>query len=301
MSAVGHRADNTGSFLLRGARWVGIPLLMALAACPASHPRPSPVEISFSGPKTVKSGDLLTFTVSMSSAVGAPLWTGITWGDGRHDEFYDLHGPCYRGTASSVTSSPIPPEPIPTKPIAVPDLIFSHRYRNPGTYTIAYDADEYRVCGHTAPRVTQHVVVHVTGPRAPGNGLADPVASVGIGTYFRDVMTGYLVAEDQDGYVRSMMVTWPDGTTSTYTNDQPCVTPANGWPSSHLMVNFEKPMARNSKVIKVEAISTDCAGETVQTLTSFRYFALSRKSWSNTLPYRYQPHDPVAFGEHAGY
>jgi len=284
---------------------IGTLVLIAplLSACP-SKPRASgpltvsvagPISISVTAPSQVRAGDLVKLTVKMRSMHGSPQWVGHSWGDGVRGVLVTMEGPCFNGFSPH-------PKPIayPTPSLLPPGkatLLFSHRYRRPGTYTFSINADEYIVCNKKSPTATARFVVHVSGPTAPGNGPDDPDPWVGIYNYKGGVVTGDVGAVDHDGYIRSVTATWPDGTTHTYVNTEPCKEQVGGYPDDQVQFHWARRMKPGLYRMKAVVVSTDCTGGTPQTLTDIRPFRVLKAGWANTTPNIYLPHCPTVSTE----
>jgi hypothetical protein len=135
--------------------------------------------------------------------------------------------------------------------------------------------------------------VLVGGGTAPGNGPADPDPTVGINSSSGGTVTGDLSARDRDGYVRRLIVTWPDGSTRTIRNPTPCTDPGDRWPSSELSVPFTRMLAPGTHTVTLTATSTDCAGGSQQTITDVRRFEVTATGWTNPPGANtYRPHAP---------
>jgi hypothetical protein len=270
-------------------------LTAALLACPS---RPSPVSISISGRSQFEAGTLEQLRITMRSEHGSPLWKLVSWGDGRENanSNFAFLGPCEPLTAS--------PTIVYQDPSSFPpggsSVAFLHRYRRPGTYHVMVHVAEYFACTRQpAPSGTASVLLHVTGSAAPGNGPADPRPTLGLNSYdINDVLTGYFAADDADGYVRAMTVTWIDGSTHAYMNHDPCKDSLDGWPVSSMGFRWKKQITPGFYVVKISAVSTDCRGGTPQMITVVIRFLLEgtgkRISWGQA---KYLPHEPKRNGD----
>jgi hypothetical protein len=201
-----------------------------------------------------------------------------------------MEGPCFNGNHPQRPTIYPTPSSLPPGKVT---LMFSHRYRRPGTYTFSINADEYVICNKESPRATARFVVHVTGPTAPGNGPDDPDPSVGIYSYKGGVLTGDVGAVDQDGYIHSITATWPDGSTHTFVNAERCKEQVGGYPSDEVAFRWARGMKPGLYRIKAVVTSTDCNGGNVQTLTDIRPFRVLNAGWANTTPNIYLPHCPT--------
>src|SRR5205814_5773374 len=133
---------------------------------------------------------------------------------------------------------------------------------------------------------------------APGNGPGDPNASVGLISYNYGLLVGDVGASDEDGYIRWMMVTWPDGSTRKYINHDSCSDPNNSWAASSMGFRFTRRLPQGFYVIKVAVLSTDCKGGNPQMITMFRPFHMiptSERFYSGTITYL--PHVPKRNGD----
>ena len=266
-------------------------LVAQLSACPANSNVKGPISILVTGTSHAKPGALVKLTVQLSSMHGNPSWINNTWGDGVRGGAVSMEGPCFRGFGQQKKPIVYPtPSSLPSGKVT---LLFSHRYRRPGTYTFSINAVEYIICKRKSPTARARFVVHVSGPNAPGNGPDDPVPSVGIYNYKGGILTGDVGAVDHDGYIRSITATWPDGTTHTYVNTEPCKEQVGGYPEDQVGFRWARRMKPGLYRMKAVVASTDCSGGNVQTLTDIRPFRVLKAGWANTTPNIYLPHCPT--------
>ena len=223
----------------------------------------------------------------MSSVHGNPLATSVDWGDGHRDtnpyhilRFRGGPGPCDQHVVPTdgSTPPPIPHVDVATLPPGHGYIEFLHRYRRPGNYLVTVHADEFGwVCtNQTSPSGFAQISLHVTGPVAPGNGRSDPRPGIVLKSYdYYHRLTGYLGADDPDGYLRSMTVTWIDGTTHVLTNSIPCANHGDIWPSGLMGFRFRQHIWPGNYTVKIAALSTDCSGGESQMITLIAKFRLT--------------------------
>jgi hypothetical protein len=114
-------------------------------------------------------------------------------------------------------------------------------------------------------------------------------------------LNGSVYASDTDGYIRSVTVTWPDGSLRTYRNPTDCVDPSNAWPNTAFGFRWNRRLQPGVYSIKATALSTDCEGRNVQTTTlivPFRLFPDGKWKWwgkATRIP-QYSP-GPAILGE----
>ena len=251
------------------------------------HPlAPGSVSISISAPTQFLAGAPEKIKVTMNSGHGGPLWTSVDWGDGITERNPDAHptgfhsDPCGQYFQPTDGSTP-PPRPhvnVGTLPPQQGHVEFLHRYRRPGWYLVKVHADEFGwVCTHQrSPSGVGTIVLHVTGPVAPGNGILDPRPGFVFKLYnYYSNLSGYFGADDPDGYVRSITVTWVDGATRVYRNHAGCVNRGNTWPSGLLGFRWKQHIKPGNYSVKITALSTDCSGGEAQTITLAARFRLS--------------------------
>ena len=249
------------------------------------HPlAPGSVSISISGPTKFRAGAPEKLKVTMKSEHGYPAWDSVDWGDGVKESNPDRHptfhgDPCgqYFVPTNGGTPPPIPHVDVGTLPPAQAYVEFLHRYRRPGNYLVTVYADEFgRVCtNQRSPSGSGQINLHVEGPVAPGNGSSEPRPGIALKLYdYYHRLTGYLGAEDSDGYLRSITVTWIDGTTHVVSNDIPCSNKGNVWPSGLMGFRWRQHIWPGSYTIKIAALSTDCSGHESQMITMVAKFRL---------------------------
>jgi len=250
------------------------------------HPlAPGSVSISISAPPQFLAGAPEKIKVTMNSEHGYPAWDSVDWGDGiternpnRHPTF---HGdPCgqYFVPTNGSTPPPIPHVNVGTLPPGQGHIEFLHRYRHPGWYLVKVQADEFGyVCtNQRSPSAVGTFALHVTGPAAPGNGILDPRPGLVLKLYnYYSNLSGYFGADDPDGYLRSITVTWIDGATRVYTNHTECASHGNTWPSGLLGFRWRQHIKPGKYSVKIIALSTDCSGRESQTITLVARFRLS--------------------------
>ena len=88
-------------------------------------------------------------------------------------------------------------------------------------------------------------------------------------------LSGYFGADDPDGYMRSMTVTWVDGTTRVYNNYKGCANKGNIWPSGLMGFRWRQRIKPGTYTVKIVALSTDCSGREAQTTTLVARFRLT--------------------------
>jgi len=272
-----------------------------------SHPLgPGSVSISIAGHTQFAAGAAETIKITMNSVHGDPFWTSVDWGDGRNDTNPNKNqvfgGPCVQRLVPTDGSTP---PPIPHVNVATwspghGDVEFLHRYRRPGTYRVTVHADEFFwVCtNQRSPSRSATIILHVTGPAASGNGPGEPNPGVGLISYNNGLLVGDVEADDEDGYVRWMMVTWPDGSTRKYINHDSCSDPKNSWAASSMGFLFTRRLPQGFYVIKVAVLSTDCKGSNPQMITMFcpfRIIPTSKKVYFRKITYL--PHAPARNGD----
>lgn len=264
---------------------------------------PGTVSISISAHAHFAAGALEKIEVTMNSAHGYPAWDSVDWGDGikepnpnRHPTF---HGdPCgqYIVPINGSTPPPIPHVNVGTLPPEQEHMEFSHRYRRSGTYRVTVQADEFGwVCtDQRSPSGRGSILLHVTGPVPPGNGPFDPRPGLALKTYDNySRLAGYFGADDPDGYLRSITVTWVDGATRVYTNFQGCANHGNVWPSNVLIIQWKQHIKPGDYTVKITALSTDCSGRESQTITLVARFRLrSRGDRIQMTQVTFIPHKP---------
>jgi hypothetical protein len=276
---------------MRALRTAIIVLLLPLALTLCTSSSPGDIRVSLKGPTRIKAGDLLTLRATLSSGEGPPSWSSISWGDGTQKVLAVYSGPvCLPGRTPSPSSSRLPP--------GSSTLLFEHRYRLPGRYTVALKASHPSSCASKSisGTGTGRWVIEVAGPAAPGNGVADPDPGVGLYRYKHGFVHGDFDAVDPDGYIRSITVTWPGGATQTYLNSAPCHDPGNSWPQSQVQFFWARRLKPGTYSITARAVSTDCKGGAVQVLTDIRPFLLTKSGWSNDGRNVYLPHEPRGNG-----
>jgi hypothetical protein len=251
------------------------------------HPTaPGSVSISISAHAQFAAGAPEKIKVTMNSEHGYPAWDSVDWGDGikegnpnRHPTFHgDPCGQYFMPTDGS-TPPPIPRVNVGTLPPGKGYIEFLHRYRRPGTYRVTVHADEFGwVCtNQRSPSGSGSILLHVTGPVAPGNGPSDPRPGLVLKLYdYYSRLTGYFGADDPDGYLRSITVTWIDGTTRVYTNHTGCTSQGNIWPSGLLGFRWRQRVKPGNYTVKITALSTDCSGGESQMITLVARFRLTR-------------------------
>jgi hypothetical protein len=261
-------------------------LLMATVACPAALP-PGAVSVRIAGPAHVRAGDLLTLRATLASRLGTPSYFGVSWGDGTPESH-----PVYSGGLCPLRGTPVlsPSPPPPGSAV----LLFVHRYRTLGAHTVKITAGHMSFCGVNPISGTGRgsFVVQVTGPPAAGNGAGDPMPSVGLYKYKNGILHGDLAAQDGDGYLASITVTWPGGQKQVFRNPIPCKDPGVTWPESDVQFFWTRAMKPGMYSITAKAVSTDCRGGSEQVITDIRPFLLTSTGWNNDGPNVYLPHEP---------
>ena len=292
---------------IAGRSWLRYLIVLAAAGLVATFlafrpSGPGKVTISITGHRTFAAGAAEKIRVTMNSDHGAPLWRFVSWGDGRKNDnsfAFTFRGPCYQPLP--VGGGTPPPLVVPkasTLPPGQNYIELLHRYRKPGTYRVTVQADEFRLCNQHSPTGTASILLHVTGPAAPGNGPADPQPILGIYDYFNDLLTASVGASDFDGYVPSVSVTWLNGSTRVYRNPDPCRDYPNAWPSSDFGFKFTTHVKPGIYYVKMTVVSTDCQGGSPQMITMVERFHLqtfgSRVYRSRAI---FTPHDPRNNGD----
>ena len=269
-----------------------------------THPlAPGAVSISISGRTQFAAGAPEKIKVVMDSLHGNPSATLVDWGDGIKDTnpnhiLFGHGGPCDQRImpTDGSTPPPIPHIDVVTLPPGHGYIEFLHRYRRPGTYRVTIHADEFGwVCtNQRSPSGSKSIILHVTGPVAPGNGLADPRPGFGLKLYdYYGRLTGYFGADDSDGYLRSVTVKWIDGTTHVYKNYFACVDRGDTWPRNVLGFRWRKPVKPGTYTVRITALSTDCKGREAQTNTLVVRFRLGpARNKFEILDSTFIPHDP---------
>ena len=251
------------------------------------HPlAPGSVSVSISAPTRFLAGAPEKIKVTMNGEHGFPAWDSVDWGDGIKEGNPNRHptgfhsDPCgqYFMPTNGSTPPPIPHVDVGTLPPGKGYVEFLHRYRRPGWYLVKVQADEFGwVCTHQrSPSAIGTIALHVTGPAAPGNGILDPRPGLVLKLYnYYSNLSGYFGADDPDGYVRSITVTWVDGATRVYTNHTECASHGNTWPSGLLGFRWRQHIKPGKYSVKIIALSTDCSGRESQTITLVARFRLS--------------------------
>ena len=268
------------------------------------HPlAPGSVSISISGYPQFAAGAPEKLKVTMNTVHGSPMWTSVDWGDGitesnpnRHPIFHS--DPCgqYFVPTDGSTPPPVPHVNVGTLPPEHGYVEFLHRYRRPGTYRVTVHADEFFwVCtNQRSPSGSGSILLHVTGPPARENGPSDPRPGLALKTYDHySKLTGFFGAEDRDGYLRSITVTWLDGATRVYANSSECVNHDNIWPSNVLVFHWRQHIKPGSYTVKITALSTDCSGRESQSITLVASFRLMSKGTRIQMgEVTFLPHEP---------
>jgi hypothetical protein len=272
-----------------------------------THPlAPGSVTVSISAHTQFAAGALEKIDVTMISKHGYPAWDSVDWGDGITEPNPNRHptgfhsDPCANyttGVPIGGTPSPIPHVNVGTLPPEQGHMEFSHRYRRPGTYHVTVHADEFGwVCtNQRSPSGHGSILLHVTGPVPPGNGPVDPRPGFVLKTYDSySRLAGYFGADDPDGYLRSITVTWVDGATGVYTNFRGCENHDNVWPSNVLIIQWKQHIKPGDYTVKVTALSTDCSGGESQTITLIARFRLRSRGFRIQMTeITFIPHKPT--------
>lgn len=274
-----------------------------------THPlAPGSVSISISGRPQFAAGAPEKIKVMMSSVHGYPSATLVDWGDGYKDTnpshiAYFRGGPCDQHIVPTdgSTPPPIPHVNVATLPPGKGYIEFLHRYRRPGTYRVTIHANEFGwVCtNQRSPSGSGSILLRVTGPVAPGNGLTEPRAGLKLKVYdYYGRLSGYFGADDRDGYVRSMTVTWVDGKTHVYKNLNECADHDDVWPSGLTGFRWRQRLKPGTYTVKITALSTDCAGGESQTTTLVVTFRLARTGDRiQVIKSTFSPHMPNGNGD----
>ena len=262
------------------------------------------VSISLAVTKRAPAGSAEKLRVTMTSEHGGPVVTSLSWGDGGEEPKYS--GFCIGGgPVDGSKPEPLKLPVISSLPPTQTSVYFVHRYRRPGTYRVTVHAIEYSFCtGPTSPTKDgpsggASILIRVPGPVAPGNGPTEPRPGLKLKLYdYYERLSGYFGADDSDGYLRSMTVTWVDGNTHVYNNATGCADHDDIWPSGLTGFRWRQRVKPGTYTVKITALSTDCAGGESQMTTLVVTFRLARTGDRiQVIKSTFTPHMPNGNGD----
>ncbi len=233
------------------------------SAADAPQPRHDPITVTITAtPAAPKAGQVVTFAVHVASNDVGPTVTAWRYGDGSR-----LH---------QVTPGNVACFAPPTTPQEVPstgDATFRAMYRAAGTYTFTAKAAHYEPC---TPAYDDGVgrgtlTITVAGPDRPANGPGSPTAQVDVRATATGAGVRSLQANDPDGLVRSVSVSYGDGTAAqTFSTGLSCKDPKRRWLSSTWTHNVKHALSPGPHTIKLVVTSTGCGGGAKQKTTVVR-------------------------------
>jgi hypothetical protein len=206
-------------------------------------------------PTTIRAGQVGHFTVSVTGPDQDCCAVAIVWGDGQQDPG---QVDCMTGMGNGSGAH----------------VAYDHIYNKPGPHHFLLQGISGG-CNHNGE-------VYGTLDVGPGTstsqGPALPVVEASQST--RPVghendgswVSAYGHAADRDGYITSMVITWGDGTSSTYPGDPgPCQRGTDGWPagSEATLPGDSHPPAHHythpgDYTVTITATSTGCDGKQPQ-------------------------------------
>jgi hypothetical protein len=224
----------------------------------------------------------------MGSGYGGGNVNGVNWGDGSQLLIASAGPNC--------GASPGPLEPLPTPEPGSHESTYRHVYFTSGSHTITVIAGWPNFCGDNRLRGGGRATlpVTVTAAAIPGNGPNDPVPTVGITPFARtNSLTGDVAATDPDGYVRTLVVNFGDGSAPrTFHNTAGCQAPRPAWHDSQYRVNWSRTFAPGRHTITLRATSTDCSGGSSQVITLERTIDVTTHGFHDVGTLHYRPHEP---------
>lgn len=233
------------------------------SAVDSPQPRHDPITVTITAsPAAPKAGQVVTFSVHLSSDDVGPTVNAWRYGDGSR-----LH----QVTPGNVAcfAPPTTPDEVPGTSTAT----FRAMYRAAGTYTFVAMASHHEPCTTAyddgVGRGT--LTFTVAGPNRPANGPGSPLAQSDVRPTARGAGLRAVSASDVDGLVRSVTVDYGDGSTpQTFATGLTCRDPKRRWVGSTWSRTLNHPLATGPHVLTLVVVSTGCAGGAKQKTTTVR-------------------------------